>query len=305
MIKKRLSVLLGTVVILAAVLTGCGNNVTERMPASLSGEEAVAEETIAEEPVVEEGENAKESIDVSDDGIELEDGTYIADFETDSSMFHVNEIWDGQAIMTVQDKRASIHIVLTSKNIVNLFPGLAEDAEKDGAVLLEPVIEEVTYDDGMTEEVNAFDVPVPYLNEEFDLALIGTKAKWYDHKVKVSNPLPYDGEAEKINEAKADESEVGDTINVSLEGGSGKATIESPAKLAKIDDGYLVTIIWSSPYYDYMIVDGQKLEPINTEGNSTFELPVSDLGSPLEVIADTVAMSKPHEIEYVITFDVK
>lgn len=39
----------------------------------------------------------------------------------------------------------------------------------------------------LPEEVYSFDVPVPTLDDEFDLALIGTKGKWYDHKVSVSN----------------------------------------------------------------------------------------------------------------------
>ena len=77
---------------------------------------------------------------------------------------------------------------MPSKNIVNLYPGLAEDAQKEGAELLQPTTDTVTYSDGMTEEVNGFDVPVPALDEEFDLALIGTKGTWYDHKVSVSNP---------------------------------------------------------------------------------------------------------------------
>ncbi len=81
-----------------------------------------------------------------------------------------------------------IHVSLASKNIVNLFPGLAEDARRDGAVLLEPTVDSVTYSDGMTEEVYGFDIPVPALEEEFDLALIGTKGNWYDHKVCVTNP---------------------------------------------------------------------------------------------------------------------
>ena len=52
-----------------------------------------------------------------------------------------------------------------------------------------------------------------------------------------------------------------------------------------------------------MLVDGEKYLPVNTEGNSVFEIPFSDLSSPVNVIADTVAMSKPHEIEYTLTFD--
>ena len=116
----------------------------------------------------------------------LEDGTYEASFSTDSSMFHVNEAKDGKGELTVKDGKMTIHISLASKNIVNLFPGTAEDAAKDGAELLEPTTDTVEYSDGTTEEVYGFDVPVPGLDEEFDLALIGTKGKWYDHKVKVS-----------------------------------------------------------------------------------------------------------------------
>lgn len=119
----------------------------------------------------------------------LEDGVYEADFDTDSSMFHVNEAMKGKGILTVKDGKMTIHIALTSKNILNLYYGLAEDAKKEGAELLSPVVESVTYEDGVTEEVHAFDVPVPALNREFDLALVGTKGTWYDHKVSVSNPV--------------------------------------------------------------------------------------------------------------------
>ena len=118
----------------------------------------------------------------------MEDGTYSAKFTTDSSMFQVNEALDGMGELTVKDGQMTIHISLGSKNIVNLYPGLAEDAAKDGAVLLEPSTDNVTYSDGFEEEVNGFDVPVPYLDQEFDLALLGTKGKWYDHKVSVVSP---------------------------------------------------------------------------------------------------------------------
>lgn len=118
----------------------------------------------------------------------LEDGIYSADFETDSSMFRVNETCNGKGKLTVQDGKMTIHISLTSQNIVNLFPGTAEEAQKDGAELLQPTVDTVTYEDGISEEVNGFDVPVPVLDEPFNLALIGTKGKWYDHEVIVSNP---------------------------------------------------------------------------------------------------------------------
>lgn len=118
----------------------------------------------------------------------LEDGTYTVDFNTDSTMFHVNEAKEGKAELTVKDGKMTAHITLPSKNIVNLFAGTAADAQKDGAKLLEPTTDTVEYSDGTSEEVYGFDVPVPAVDEDFDLALIGTKGKWYDHKVSVSNP---------------------------------------------------------------------------------------------------------------------
>ncbi len=119
----------------------------------------------------------------------LADGVYSAEFRTDSSMFHVNEANEGKGTLTIKDGQMTIHVSLVSKKILNLYPGLAADAEKEGAVLLQPTTDTVTYSDGETEEVYGFDIPVPALDTEFDLALIGTSGKWYDHKVSVSNPV--------------------------------------------------------------------------------------------------------------------
>lgn len=231
--------------------------------------------------------------------IDLEDGVYTAEFTTDSSMFHINEAYNNLGTLTVKNGEATIHITLPSKNVLNLFLGTAEDAEKDGAELLEPTTDTVTYDDGMTEEVNGFDVPVPVLNEEFDLALIGTKGVWYDHKVVVSNPQPIADDTESTESSQLADGTY--DINFDFEGGSGKASISSPAKVTVSGGSAVATVEWSSPNYDYMIVDGQKYLPVNTDGNSVFEIPVT-LDVPMQVIGDTVAMSKPHEIEYTLTF---
>ena len=83
----------------------------------------------------------------------------------------------------------TIHVSLVSKKITNLFQGTAEEAQKEGASILEPTTDQVTYSDGETEEVYGFDIPVPVLGEEFDCAIIGEKGKWYDHKVTVSDPV--------------------------------------------------------------------------------------------------------------------
>ena len=234
---------------------------------------------------------------------QLPDGVYTAEFSTDSSMFHVSEACDGKGTLTVKDGVMTIHISLGSKKILNLYPGLAEDAAKDGAVLLEPTTDTVTYSDGMTEEVYGFDVPVPVIGEEFDLALIGTKGKWYDHKVVVSDPVAED--SREAANGSYDMSTLTDgsyTIELTMEGGSGRASIQSPAQLAITAGAATATLEWSSPNYDYMLVNGEKYLPVNTEGNSVFEVPVETLDAPLTMIGDTVAMSTPHEVEYTVTF---
>lgn len=298
--KKVLNGIL-TIALGAAIIAGCGKSQAPAVPVA---EETSAEESVAESSADQTTEQTEEQTKEEVKEASIEDGTYLASFDTDGSMFHVNEAWDGKGILTVKDGKMTIHIVMPSKNTVNLFYGLAEDAKKDGAVLIDPTDEEVTYDDGTTEEVYAFDVPVPVLDEEYDVALIGKKQVWYDHKVKVSDPQPY--EEESTSADAGDKSEASDTeglmAEVTLTGGSGKATVTSPARIREEDGKLIATVEWSSPHYDYMIVDGVKYEPVNTEGNSVFEIPIPGYNEDFTVIADTVAMSKPHEIEYVLNF---
>ncbi len=135
-------------------------------------------------------EAAEAAKDTDDAASTLEDGVYTVTFDTDSSMFHANESTDGRVTLTVENGVMTVHVPLVSKNIVNLYYGMADDAQAEGAELIEPVEETVTYSDGTSEEVYAFDIPVPALNEEYDVALIGTKGTWYDHKVSVSDPEP-------------------------------------------------------------------------------------------------------------------
>ena len=282
--KKKLLMVLISVSMIASVFTGCGNSTEAKDSGKAQTEQADTKEDSADK--------------ADEEQAALEDGTYTAEFQTDSSMFHVNEAMDGKGTLTVEDGKMTIHISLVSKNIVNLFEGTAEDAQKDGAELLQPTTDTINYSDGTSDEVYGFDVPVPALDKEFDLALIGKKGTWYDHKVSVSNPEPKEDDAKSA----VDLEDGSYTAEVTLEGGSGRASIESPATLTVKDGKVTASIVWSSPNYDYMIVDGKKLFPVNTEGNSVFEITVASFDTELDVIADTVAMSKPHEIEYRITF---
>ena len=90
----------------------------------------------------------------------LPDGVYSALFKTDSSMFHVNEVCEGRGVLTVENGRMSIHVVMPSKNVVNLFAGTAEDAQKDGAALLQPSIETVKYGDGTAGILNSGEISI-------------------------------------------------------------------------------------------------------------------------------------------------
>ncbi len=171
-----------------SMLAGCSKAQETSTPEAAT-EEATQEAAVEEATEAEPAETAEAA---------LEDGVYSAKFTTDSSMFHINEAYKDRGTLTVKNGEMTLHITLPSKNIVNLFPGTAEDAQKDGAELLEPTTDTVTYEDGTTEEVNGFDVPVPYLDQEFDLALIGTKEKWYDHKVVVSDVQEDNGDEDQV-----------------------------------------------------------------------------------------------------------
>ena len=92
-------------------------------------------------------------------------------------------------------------------------------------------------------------------------------------------------------------------IDVSMTGGSGKATVVSPTVFLVKDGKAYAKLQWSSSNYDYMIVDGEKYLPVNEDGgNSVFEIPILAVDEAMPVIADTVAMGAPREIQYTLTF---
>ena len=166
-----------TLSVCLALLAGCG------------GSPATAEVDKAETPAPSAPAVSENPVEETDPSI-LPDGEYIVDVDTDSSMFHLNEASEGKGVLTVRNGEMTVHISLPSKNIVHLYPGLAADAAKEGAVLLEPTLDSVTYSDGVNEEVYGFDIPVPYLDEDFDCAILGAKGNWYDHRMSVSAPDP-------------------------------------------------------------------------------------------------------------------
>ena len=282
--KKRQ---LASITLAALLLAGCGasaSTTAESASAAVSTVETApaATEAPAEEPAA------------------LPDGVYTAEFKTDSSMFHASEAVDGMGTLTVKNGVMTFHVSLQSQKIVNLYLGMAADAPNHESDWLQPTVDTVTYSDGTSDEVYGFDIPVQAVDTDFQLAILGTKGTWYDHTVSVADAQPAADETAAPAETPTDGSY---TCAVTLEGGSGRATVESPAALTVADGTMTATIVWSSPNYDYMLIDGEKYLPTNTEGNSTFEIPVTALDTALAVTADTVAMSTPHEIDYTLTFD--
>ena len=298
---KKLIALALSALLLFALLTGCAQKEAE--PAAAEPAQPAAEAP-AEAPADEEASAAEPAEKPAEEPAPAEpalpDGVYTAEFNTDSSMFHANEACEGKGTLTVKDGSMTIHVSLASKSIVNLFYGLAEDAQKDGAELLQPTTDTVTYSDGLSDEVYGFDIPVPALDTEFDVALIGKKGVWYDHKVSVTDPVPAAEAGKTVQDLGLADGVY--TAELTFAGGSGKAQVLSPCTLTVQDGAATAAIVWSSSKYDYMLVNGERYDVLSTEPGSTFEIPVEAFDTDLTVIGDTTAMSTPHEIEYTLNF---
>ena len=179
---RKIILLVMILALLCVVLAACGSQDGNTNAANAANTANTAN--------TENNANAANTAEVPDTKAPVKDGTYSAKFDTDSSMFHVNEAHKGRGTLTVKDGQMTLHVALASKSIVNLYRGTSEEAQKEGAKILQPTTDTVKYSDGSTEEVYGFDIPVPYIDEEFECALLGSKGKWYSHKVSVSDLKP-------------------------------------------------------------------------------------------------------------------
>lgn len=219
----------------------------------------------------------------------LEDGTYQVEMTSNASMFRIVH-----AELEIADGHMEVTMTMSGKGYGKLYPGTGEEALKAPEEEFIPCVEDV---DG----AYTFTVPVEALNQEFDCAAFSKKReRWYDRKLAVlSDSLPEEAwQAPARIEAK----DGNYTMEVSLSGGSGRAALVSPTLVQVSDKTAVVSLEWDSSNYDYMIVGGRKYLPVNTEGNSLFEFPVMAFDEEVRVIADTVAMSRAHEIEYTLVF---
>ena len=260
-------------------------------------------------------------------GSDIIDGTYDIEVDSSSSMFRIVK-----AQLTVTEGEMSAVITLGGKGYLRLFMGTGEEAiaapESEYAEYVEDADGAYTYE----VKVEALDKPLECTG------FSKRKEKWYDHQIVFEASsleadallitLPdYDEEKKTTqvseNNTQEDESETTENMtqvsemaeqervnlddgvynmDVTLSGGSGRASVSSPAKVTVADGMATAELVWSSSNYDYMIVNGQKYLPTNAEGNSAFEIPVMCFDKEMTVMADTTAMSTPHEVEYALVF---
>lgn len=290
--KQRISLLLAGLLTLT-LLAGCGNTTSSSSasasaPAKDTSQVAGSSEMATPADVTD---NSMEPVYGSD----LKDGVYSITVDSSSSMFNITA-----CELTVQDGEMTAVMTMGGTGYLYVYMGTGEEAaaaDESAYISFEET----------ADGAHTFTVPVEALDKGVNCAAFSKKKEqWYDRTLVFrADSLPADARSddalttvESLNLADGSY-----TVEVALEGGSGRATVESPAQLTVQDGRATATIVWSSSNYDYMKVDDVRYAPTNTEGNSTFEIPVNGFDYKMPVLADTTAMSTPHEIEYTLCFD--
>lgn len=225
----------------------------------------------------------------------LNDGVYEIAVDSSSSMFRIVACQ-----LTVADGAMSAKMTMSGTGYLYLYMGTGAEASAAGSSAYIPFEQDESGAHTYTIPVAALDTPLPCA------AFSKNKEKWYDRELLFRlDSLPLDALREDLLvTAKSLNLPDGTyTAEATLSGGSGRTSVESPAALEVRDGQLWATIVFSSPNYDYMIVDGEKYLSINESGNSAFKIPVAAFDRALAVKADTVAMSQPHEIDYTLLLD--
>jgi hypothetical protein len=226
---------------------------------------------------------------------DLLEGDYPVEVKSSSSMFRVVS-----AVLHVSGGAMTATMTMSGKGYLYVCPGTAEEAAAAAESARIPYVEDESGAYIFTVPVEALDAPIPCA------AYSRNKALWYERTLLFrADSLPFDAfrpgfftTAESLGLADGRY-----TAAVTLRGGSGRASVESPARLTVEGGACTAEIVWSSKNYDYMKVGGERILPLEGEDNSRFVVPVAFFDRPMAVIADTVAMSEPHEISYTLRFD--
>lgn len=296
--RKNIYGIMAAVCLSSVLAAGCGGkNQAETLPAQSSETMSVQ---VSE--TVEATEETAEQQSVGTEGMtpvlasELRDGVYQIQVDSSSSMFRIEA-----CELTVKDGSMTADMKMGGTGYLKLYMGTGEEAAKAPEENMIPFEEAA---DGS----HHFTVPVEALDKELDCAAFSKKKeKWYDRVLVFrADSLPADAlmDAAQVTAESLGLADGCYTVEVSMEGGSGRVSVESPAKLVVKDQKAVAEVVWSSPNYDYMKVGEEKFLPVNQGGEtSVFEIPVTVFDRKMAVAADTTAMSTPHEIEYTLLFD--
>ena len=295
--KRSLSLLLLLVLLLS--LPACGKTAPAQTAAPT--EAPVEAAASAPSPAVADASQMTTVEEVVEEGMvpisaeNLVDGAYEIAVNSSSSMFRIEK-----AVLTVEDGRMAATLTMSGKSYLYVYPGTALSADAADKSRLIPYQED-------SEGAHTFTIPVEMLDAPIPCAAYSkNKELWYDRTLCFrADSLPVEAfrEGFLVTPASLFVADGNFKVAVKLSGGSGKASVASPTIL-KVQDGVCTAVIeWSSGNYDYMRIGDEKFLPLVSEGNSTFEIPVLFFDRPMPVIADTTAMSEPHEISYTLLFD--
>ena len=225
----------------------------------------------------------------------LKNGVYDIKVDSSSSMFKI-----ASCQLAVEGGGMTAVMTMGGTGYLYGYMGTGEQAAAASEDSFIPFVEDKS-------GAHTYTVPVEALNTGIDCAAFSkNKEMWYDRTLVFrADSLPMDAFADGVI-ATAESLGLADgsyTVDVTLSGGSGRASMESPALLTVENGAATATIVWGSSNYDYMKVDGVRYDPVNTGGNSAFCIPVPGFDFPMPVQANTIAMSTPHEIEYTLYFD--
>lgn len=259
--------------------------------ASTQGTDTAADQVASEDEMAAAQQIGEEGM-IAVSGEDVKDGTYDITVDSSSPMFKITK-----ARLTVENGKMSAVMTMSGKGYLMVFMGTGEEAVTAGEAQYIPFVED-------KNGAHTFTVPVAALNQAIPLTSFSkAKEKWYDRQLVFrADSLPEDAVLADLEAGKLSYEDGAYTVAVELAGGTGRASVTSPAPLTITDGEAVARIEWSSANYDYMIVSGKKYFPIAGEENSVFEIPVYVFDQPVPVIADTTAMSQPHEIEYTLTF---
>jgi len=283
--------------LLAALMltSGCGSSASQQQTDTAAQASETGTSNVASASDMTEVEEVVEEGMTPISGDKVKDGTYSVAVKSSSKMFDITA-----CELTVESGKMTATMHMGGKGYLYVYMGTGEQAAAADEADYIPFTEQA---DG----THSFTVPVDALDEGIDCAAFSKKKeKWYDRTILFrADSLPMDAFADGVV-TTPDSLSLADgsyTADVALAGGSGRASVQSPAELTVKDGKVTAKIVWSSKNYDYMKVGDTKYDTVIEDEHSTFEIPVSCFDWAMAVKADTTAMSEAHEIDYTLTFD--